>query len=190
MNKLIIIVIVIVLGFAVFLLIGVPSSNNGVAPLEPNTPSKIMSLQLSSPAFADSASIPEKYTCDEADVNPPLIIEGVPEGTQSLVLIVHDPDAPAGDWVHWVLANIPPETTIIDEDAVPEGTIQGMTSFGESNYGGPCPPSGTHRYQFRLYALDTIFKLTSETTREDLESLMEGHIIDETLLTGVYERVR
>jgi Raf kinase inhibitor-like YbhB/YbcL family protein len=145
-------------------------------------------LKLSSPAFKHNESIPSKYTCDGADVNPPLVIENVPPGTKSLALIVDDPDAPAGTWVHWVLWNIDPATKEIRENAVPSGALQGINDFRKSDYGGPCPPSGTHRYFFKLYALEMMLSLGPKTKKAELERAMKGHIVAQGELLGLYKR--
>ncbi len=145
-------------------------------------------LIVSSPVFENNGSIPGKYSCDGANVNPPILIENVPNGTKSLTLIVDDPDAPVGIWVHWVLWNINPETKEIKENSVPKGAQQGMNDFRKHNYGGPCPPSGTHRYFFKLYALDTILTLSPNATKADLEKAMKGHIIEQAHIVGLYKR--
>jgi Raf kinase inhibitor-like YbhB/YbcL family protein len=142
-------------------------------------------LSVTSPAFENNKLIPVKYTCDGADVNPPLTIEGVPEETKTLVLIVDDPDAPMGTWDHWIVWNIPP-TSKIEENTVP-GT-EGMNDFRRRSYGGPCPPYGTHRYFFKVYALDTQLDLKSNSTKKDVEKAMEGHILAEGELVGLYRR--
>jgi Raf kinase inhibitor-like YbhB/YbcL family protein len=142
-------------------------------------------LSVKSPAFENNKLIPVKYTCDGADVNPPLTIEGVPEETKTLVLIVDDPDAPMGTWDHWIVWNIPP-TSKIEENTVP-GT-EGMSSYRKHAYGGPCPPYGTHRYFFKVYALDTQLDLKSNSTKKDVEKAMEGHILAEGELVGLYRR--
>lgn len=129
--------------------------------------------------------IPVKYTCDGADINPPLRIEGIPEGTHSLVLIVDDPDAPGGTWDHWIVWNIPLVETI-EEDSVP-GT-EGLNDFKTQSYGGPCPPSGTHRYFFKVYALDTTLDLPTTSTKTDVEQAMIGHILANGELIGLYSR--
>jgi Raf kinase inhibitor-like YbhB/YbcL family protein len=143
-------------------------------------------LSVKSPVFENSKFIPVKYTCDGADVNPPLTIEGVPEGTKTLVLIVDDPDAPMGTFDHWIVWNIPPTTRKIEENTVP-GT-EGMSSYRKHAYGGPCPPYGTHRYFFKVYALDTQLDLKSNSTKKDVEKAMEGHILAEGELVGLYRR--
>ncbi|MCD6500585.1 YbhB/YbcL family Raf kinase inhibitor-like protein [bacterium] len=145
-------------------------------------------MKIESSAFKENQSIPEKYTCDGENVNPLLKISEVPEAAKSLVLIVDDPDAPMGTWVHWTVWNVSSKTTEIPENSVPEGAIEGMTDFGKPGYGGPCPPSGTHRYFFKLYALDTTLGLSSSAKKVDLEKAMEGHILDKAELIGLYSR--
>ena len=145
-------------------------------------------LQLVSPAFKHNEFIPEKYTCDGKDINPPLLIENIPSGTKSMALIVDDPDAPAGTWVHWVVWNISPDTKEMKESSVPEGAQQGVNDFRKHEYGGPCPPSGTHRYFFKLYTLDTMLNLGSKAKKSDLEQAMKGHILEKTELIGRYRR--
>jgi hypothetical protein len=145
-------------------------------------------LQLVSPAFKNNEFIPEKYTCDGKDINPPLLIENIPSGTKSMALIVDDPDAPAGTWVHWVVWNISPDTKEMKESSVPGGAQQGVNDFRKHEYGGPCPPSGTHRYFFKLYALDTMLNLGSKAKKSDLEQAMKGHILEKTELIGRYRR--
>lgn len=147
-----------------------------------------MALNLKSPVFEHQGTIPSHYTCDGADVNPELLIDGVPEGTKSLVLLVDDPDAPGGNWDHWTLWNISPDTRSIPENSVPQGSTEGMTDFGRTGWGGPCPPSGQHRYQFKLSALDMRLSLDSSARKADVESAMEGHVLDEIVLVGLYSR--
>ncbi len=144
-------------------------------------------LKLASPAFKNNEMIPAKYTCRGEDINPALEISGVPSNAKSLALIVDDPDAPAGIWVHWVVWNMPP-TQKINEDSVPPGSSQGVTDFGRPGYGGPCPPSGTHRYFFKLYALDSNLNLGPNTKKSDLENAMKGHILAQTQLIGLYTK--
>lgn len=153
-----------------------------------NAPQSPFRMQLTSPAFAHNQPIPSSYTCDGADMNPPLVISDVPANAKALALIVDDPDAPRGDWVHWLLWNITPETSGISEHTVPTGAAEGTTDFGRTGWGGPCPPSGTHRYVFKLYALDTELNLPSTTRKEELEKAMEGHIVARTDLIGTYTR--
>ena len=148
----------------------------------------MVAFQISSPVFKQNQMIPSKHTCDGADVSPPLLIGNIPAGTKSLALIVDDPDAPAGTWVHWVLWNIDPKTTEIGEDSVPSGAAQGMNDFKKSKYGGPCPPSGTHRYFFKLYALDAAIDPGKGATKAGLERSMRGHVIEYAELVGLYKR--
>ncbi len=145
-------------------------------------------MELSSPAFSHDGMIPSEYTCDGADRNPPLVIRNVPAKTVSLALIVDDPDAPRGTWVHWVVWNIEPGTTEIPSSSVPEGALQGRSDFGKPVYGGPCPPSGTHRYFFKLYALGTSPALKTGATKAQLEEAMKGHILGKAELVGRYRR--
>lgn len=145
-------------------------------------------LKISSSAFQHNAYIPAKFTCDGADMNPALVIENVPADAKSLALIVDDPDAPAGTWVHWVVWNISPDTKDIKEHAVPSGASQGMTDFRKRSYGGPCPPSGTHRYFFKLYALDTMLTIGADSIKAAVERAMQGHILAKAELIGLYKR--
>jgi hypothetical protein len=140
-------------------------------------------MELSSPAFENADLIPKKYTCNGEDVSPPLAIEDIPANTRSLTLIVDDPDAPSGTFVHWVVYDIAP-TPNIGEGSVPG--IQGMNSFKKTAYGGPCPPSGTHRYFFKLYALDDKLGLGEGESKQEVVKAMEGHIIGSAELVGRY----
>lgn len=149
---------------------------------------KMEQMSVSSPVFADNGAIPARYTCDGKDASPPLAFSNVPAGARSLALIVDDPDAPAGTWVHWVAWNIPPHVREIKENSLPEGAIQGLNSWKKNSYGGPCPPSGTHRYYFQLYALDTTLNLSRSAVRADLEKAMQGHILAGSRLMGTYKR--
>lgn len=144
-------------------------------------------MQLTSPEFKSMGFIPAKFTCDGQDINPALEINGVPEAAKSLALIVDDPDAPRGTWVHWVVFNIPPATGRIEENSMPGK--QAINTAGQSSYHGPCPPSGSHRYFFKLYALDTLLNLEENyTDKGRLEKAMQGHILDKAELIGVYNR--
>lgn len=145
-------------------------------------------MNITSPAFAQQQFIPAKYTCDGDNTSPPLNFDKIPQYTLSLVLIVDDPDAPAGDWVHWLLWNISPQARHIPENSVPQGATQGKTDFGKTQYGGPCPPLGTHRYQFKLYALDIKLQLDPSATKPTLESAIQDHILEQAILTGLYKR--
>lgn len=151
---------------------------------------KINVMTISSPTFENNRFIPSVYTCDGDNVNPPFKILETPQNAKSLVLIVDDPDAPSGAWVHWLLWNIDPATKEIAQNSVPSGAVEGTTSFGETGYGGPCPPSGTHRYFFKLYALDAILKLNQSAAKSELEKAMNGHILAEAQLVGLYGRVK
>ena len=145
-------------------------------------------MLIASAAFERNSSIPKKYTCDGENVNPPLTFSGVPENAKSLALIMDDPDAPRGTWVHWTMWNIDPSTINITVGYVPAGAVEGATSSGKSGYGGPCPPSGTHHYYFKLYALDTTLNLNKSLEKQGLESAMEGHVLGQAELVGLYSR--
>jgi Raf kinase inhibitor-like YbhB/YbcL family protein len=152
-----------------------------------------VAFTITSTAFKHEEMIPEKYTCDGPDVSPQLAWTNVPESAKSFALICDDPDAPAGDWVHWVVYNISSETRELKEkianDAVlPDGARHGTNDFGKYGYGGPCPPGGTHRYYFKLYALDTMLSLKDKVTRKDLLEGMKGHILGQAELMGKYKR--
>lgn len=142
-------------------------------------------LKIISSVFKYNERIPTKYTCDGIDVNPPLKFRNIPNGTKSLVLIVDDPDAPMGTWIHWIVWNITP-TEEIDENTVPG--IEGINDFNKNSYGGPCPPSGIHRYFFKIYALNAMLDLNSNARKRDLEEAMKGKIISEGELIGLYGR--
>ncbi|MGZ5382575.1 MAG: YbhB/YbcL family Raf kinase inhibitor-like protein [Acidimicrobiia bacterium] len=148
-------------------------------------------MQITSPTFADNTPIPDRFTCRGDDISPPLDITGVPEGAESLVLIVDDPDAPDPAapkvvWEHWVMWNIAPETSAIGAGTVPAGAVQGTNSWGRPGYGGPCPPIGTHRYFFKLFALDTTLALSTTSIKADVETAMQGHMLAQTELLGLY----
>jgi Raf kinase inhibitor-like YbhB/YbcL family protein len=145
-------------------------------------------LSVMSPTFENNQLIPAKYTCDGDNVNPPLAIDGVPEGTKTLALIVDDPDAPMGTWDHWIVWNIPATTSKIAENTVP-GT-EGMNDSRRRSYGGPCPPSGTHRYFFKVYALDVKLDLSPAARKRDVEKAMQGHVLAKGELVGLYRRSR
>lgn len=149
------------------------------------------SLTLTSAAFNSGQMIPKRYTCDGENINPPLSVSGIPEGTQSLSLIVDDPDAPTGTWVHWLVWNIPPQFSDIPEDSSPPSALQGTNDFGKEQWGGPCPPPGLeHRYAFKLFALDALLELQRGANKPLLEKAMEGHILNQTELIGIYARGR
>lgn len=147
--------------------------------------SQTSQLQITSSAFRHNQTIPKKYTCQGEDINPPLEISGIPEGTKSLVLIMDDPDAPMGTWDHWLLYDIPPVGKI-EENSIP--STQSRNSFGKLDYGGPCPPSGTHRYFFKLYALDTVSSFPKMPTKKELENFIQAHLLAKTELIGLYKK--
>ena len=150
-------------------------------------------MKIESAAFKEGSMIPVKYTCDGDDISPPLNWSGVPEGTQSFALINDDPDAPVGLWVHWVLYNIPADTSELHENIptdkkLKDGSKNGINSWRRYGYGGPCPPGGTHRYFFKLYALDSVLDLKHGATKVKLEKAMEGHILVQAQVMGRYKR--
>jgi len=154
-----------------------------------------MTFELTSTAFGAGESIPSLYTCDEQDISPPLAWSDPPTDTQSLALICDDPDAPMGTWVHWVLYNLPAEARALPKDVPPDaerpdGSRHGQNSWRRLGYGGPCPPGGTHRYFFKLYALDSALDLKSGASKKKLLQAMEGHILAQTELMGTYRRQR
>ena len=144
-------------------------------------------MKIGSTAFASEAFIPKDYTCDGSDVAPVLMWQDVPKGVKSFALVMDDPDAPAGTWVHWVVYNIPAESRSLTP--LPASARQGENSFGKTGYGGPCPPKGhgPHRYFFRLYALDTMLDLQAPADSAGLRAVMNGHVIDNAELMGRYE---
>lgn len=149
-------------------------------------------IQLSSPVFKEGQTIPKRYTCDGEDVSPQLSWKDVPAGTKSLALIVDDPDAPVGTWVHWVIYDIPPSLNGLQEGtpktpAVDGIGVQGVNGFRKVGYGGPCPPKGSsHRYFFKLYALDQLIGLPARASKADVEKAMKGHILAQGQLMGIY----
>lgn len=150
-------------------------------------------FKLTSPAFGEDGLIPEKYTCDGADVSPPLSWQGAPPGTQCYALICDDPDAPSGTWVHWVIYDIPVSESGLEEKQpavakLENHAIQGTSSFYRLGYSGPCPPSGTHRYFFKLYALDARLNLKPGVMKDDLLEAMDGHILARAELIGRYRK--
>ena len=152
-----------------------------------------MNIKLTSTAFQPDGMIPAKYTCDGANVSPPLEWSGVPEATKSLALICDDPDAPGKTWVHWVVFNLPASKTSLPENVPPQETIagggkQGTNDFKKIGYGGPCPPSETHRYFFKIYALDTELKPDSKTTKDQLSQAMKDHLLAQGELIGRYKK--
>ena len=144
-------------------------------------------LKITSSAFHEGGNIPSKFTCDESDTSPPLQITGIPSNAKTLALIADDPDAPGGLFTHWLVWNIPAQTNSIAEGSAPKG-VHGTNDFGKSGYGGPCPPSGTHRYYFKIFALDRQLDLPSGAKRGQLDAAMKGHVIAQGELMGRYSR--
>jgi Raf kinase inhibitor-like protein, YbhB/YbcL family len=144
-------------------------------------------LTVTSPAFQPNQAIPEKYGCDHQDINPPLNIEGIPEGTQSLALILDDPDAPSGTFDHWIIWNIPASQNKIAEDTAPG--VEGLNGMEEQGYTGPCPPPGKpHHYNFRVYAVDTLLQIDTNSNKKALEKALKGHVLAEGRLIGLFSR--
>ena len=145
-------------------------------------------MKITSSAFQEGGNIPSKFTCDGPDANPAVLFEGAPAEAESLALIVDDPDAPSGLFTHWLAWNIDPKTTEIAEGSSPSGAVQGKNDFGKSGYGGPCPPSGTHRYYFKIFALDRTLDLKSGAKRAEVDAAIRGHVIAQGELMGRYSR--
>lgn len=148
---------------------------------------------LRSAAFQPDGPIPSGHTCDGADTSPPLEWSGEPAGTKAFALIVHDPDAPVGDYLHWAAWNIPPGTHalaagVAKKDSLPDGTQQGRNDFRKPGYGGPCPPGGTHHYIFELHALDAMLTLPADAPRDQIEKAIRGHVLATAKITGTYQR--
>lgn len=167
----------ILLIFATLIFVSAAPAQSGVA-----------NITVTSPAFQSGGKIPDKFTCKGANQNPPLQFAGVRPEAKSLILIVEDPDAPGGLFRHWLVWNIDPATIRITEKSVPPGASQGRNDFGNSNYGGPCPPSGTHRYFFRLFVLDQKLDLKAGAKRPALDKAMSGHVLGRGQLMGRYGR--
>lgn len=176
----------------VFLMCGTGCAAAPAAPTAiPTTEEVPMAIELTSPAFQHGQPIPRRHTCDGEDISPALNWRNIPPGTKSLALIMDDPDAPRGTWSHWVIFNIPPEVTGLPElraGATAGLGLDGKNSWGRRGYGGPCPPQGTHRYFFRLYALDTLLRLQAGAVREEVLKAMEGHVLAQGELMGTYSR--
>lgn len=145
-------------------------------------------LKLRTSAFKNKERVPAKYTCDGEDVNPPFAFEDVPAEAQSLAFLVEDPDSKGKTWLHWAVYNIDPGATGIREDSIPMAGMECMSDFGHVGYGGPCPAQGTHRYNFKLFALDTRLDLSEDATLEEIYEAIEGHVIESDQITGLYSR--
>lgn len=160
-------------------------------PMQKNNITAANGMALKSSAFGEGDPIPSRFTCDGENVNPMLEVKGVPKGAKSLAFIVDDPDATNGrTWNHWLVWNVDPHTQYVSEDALPQGAVEGTTSFGKVRYGGPCPPPGSsaHRYQFKLYALDAELDVPEGAAKDAVLAAMDGHVLAETTLTGMYKR--
>lgn len=144
------------------------------------------SFSISSPVFDQNGMIPKQYTCDGNNISPPLTIRNVPSGTKSLLLLIDDIDTPQATWVHWLVWNIPSKTKEIVVNSLPAGAVVGLNSYGNNAYGGPCPPTGQHRYVFRLYALDTLLVISAQSHKQDALDAANTHVLAETEYTGVY----
>jgi len=171
----------ILLGALYFLPLKLPENHGTTDAFDTDT------MIIRSPAFNHEETIPGKYTCTGQDMSPPLAFDGLPAGTVSLALIMDDPDAPNSTWDHWIVFNMPPSQTRIGEGGVPEG-VQGTNSWGRTGYGGPCPPSGEHRYLFKLFALDTTLDLSEGAVKSDVLAAMDGHVLESTTLMGRYQK--
>jgi Raf kinase inhibitor-like YbhB/YbcL family protein len=170
--------------FLLFLIMGCKKEDTSLS--QEGAPDMI--IQITSSAFKEGDKIPRLYTCDDKNVSPPFAWTGVPSNTVSLAIIMDDPDAPAGTWVHWVLFNLKPNLTGL-EQGNSGGGVEGQNDFGRAGYGGPCPPSGSnHRYFIKIYALDTVLDLKAGATKAQVESLMKGHILAQGQLMGKYGR--
>ena len=171
----------------VFLLLLIISCSGG------ESEDRVMDIKISSPAFQDGGMIPKLYSCDDKNISPPLNWSNLPPETKSIAIIVDDPDAPVGTWVHWVIYNISPDTSSLEEAVpaekiLPNGAYQGKNDWGRIGYGGPCPPGGTHRYFFKIYALDSVPELKPGINKAELLKAINGHIISEGKIIGKYKR--
>lgn len=181
------------LAFSVLLLLGCSSKNENKPIKKETNQDNTMELRIKSSAFDEGGTIPEEYTCDGENVSPEISWSGTPAETKSFALICDDPDAPAGTWVHWVIYNIPGSENGLHEGVSADkklynGTMQGLNSSGETGYDGPCPPGGTHRYYFKLYALDTTLNIQGNVTKDVLLEAMKGHLLAQGQLMGKYTR--
>lgn len=151
-----------------------------------------MTFKIQSSAFNEGDLIPSKYTCEEKDIFPPLSWKDAPDNTKSFVLIVDDPDAPGGNWDHCIVFNMPETTHQLAENmtSLPKNAEYGKNSWGNLTYGGPCPPSGTHRYYFKLYALDSLLNISAGASKKQIETAMQGHVLAETQLMGRYKKLK
>jgi Raf kinase inhibitor-like YbhB/YbcL family protein len=178
------IALVLTLAFAVSCMN--PNRKEGTPGKVAEPPAATGPMTITSPAFADNGTIPQKYTCNGTAVSPEIDFTNVPQTALSMALEVTDPDAPGGTFTHWLVWDIPTTVTRFKEDDVPAGVIQGLNGFGKNNYGSPCPPSGVHHYLFDLYALDNTLGLAASKGREDFENAIKGHVVAHARLTGLY----
>lgn len=187
MNKILfVLLLLITVGWFVFLYV----QFSHTSPLEksPKTSTITSSMQITSPVFSQNTAIPPLYTCDAKGINPPLSFSDIPKDAKSLALIVDDPDAPIGTFVHWVAYNIPVSTVQIEEGKGIPGSVIGKNGIGKENFVAPCPPNGQHRYLFKLYALDTVVSLGPSASKDELLEAMKSHVVDQAQLVGVYKR--
>ncbi len=187
-KQLIIIGVALMLTIVALVILCIQKPKGPPPPAPIITPQTFSTMIIASSAFENEKYIPAKYTCDGIDINPPLRFAEIPEGTLSFALIVDDPDATSGDWVHWLIWNIGVDITNINEDSSPAGAKVGLTDFGKNEWGGPCPSKGEHRYEFKLYALNTMLGIPENSTKADLLNAIQGHVIAEAKLTGLYSR--
>lgn len=170
-----------------------PAVTTQSPPTTQTPPGTTATIKLTSSAFADSQPIPRQYTCSGINISPPLEWAGVPKSAKTIAIIADDPDAPAGTWVHWVIYNMPADTIGMVEnlpttEELKGGGFQGKNDFEKIGYGGPCPPSGTHRYFFKIYSLDTELPLKAGATKAEVEKAMAGHVVAQGQLMGTYSR--
>ena len=179
---LIIVIIILIAGFVYFVADKKPLENK-----QKSSQTKDM-IKVTSSSFVDNSFISSKYTCKGENINPPILISDVSEDAKSLVLIVDDPDAPGGTFIHWILWNINPKTTEIKENSIPDGASSGKNDFGIVKYQGPCPPSGTHRYFFTIYALDATLNISHPANRMEINKAMKNHVIGQGQLMAKYSK--
>lgn len=202
MKKILIILVVfsiIILLLVKFIFLPIIKDRETTIPQKINKNAKVnINMKISSPAFEPNAKLPNKYTCDGENINPPLLFSNAPQNAKSLVLILEDPDAPMGTFVHWIVYNIDPQIKEIKENSLPEGAVEGINTADQTDYISPCPPasqklqrgepSGVHHYIFKLYALDTVLNFANPLDKNKLLESMKNHILDQAELIGLYGR--
>src|SRR3989344_4227757 len=184
-------ILIILIAVAILLFTNKSKNDNLKEPVSQNTGTKESlksNMKIISPVFENNQSIPKKYSCDGENVNPPLQFVDIPQNAKSLVLIVDDPDAPNGTFDHWVVFNIDPQAIEVKENSIPDNGVVGKSSTGSSKWVSPCPPSGTHRYFFKLYALDIILDISQNSNKEAVLDAMKEHVIAQSELIGLYSR--